>query len=96
MTNRLSMRQRMLGDSEVTSCLRTRRELQRYLDGESDPSLAERIASHLDACRACGLEAETYRAIKTALNHRADAPTPEVLARLTSFAAALPRGRHEQ
>jgi len=61
MTGQLSLRQRMLGDDAVTSCLATRRELQRFLDGETDPAAAARTAGHLDACRACGLQARTYR-----------------------------------
>lgn len=96
MTDNLPMRRRMFGGPDVTSCLRTRRELQRYLDGEThDPGLAARIARHLDACRACGLEADTYRAIKTALHDRAAGQTQaDVLDRLAAFAAALPDRRH--
>jgi len=57
MTGHLSLRQRMLGDDAVASCLATRRELQRFLDGETDPAPTARVARHLDACRACGLQA---------------------------------------
>jgi len=89
-TESLSMRRRMLGDDDVTSCLQTRRALQSYLDGEADPQLARQIAQHLDACRACGLEAQTYRAIKTSLHEQAASPSVEALTRLSAFAASLP------
>ena len=91
--NNLAMHRRMLGDSLVTSCLQTRRHLQRYLDGEADPALAERITRHLDACRACGLQAHIYQQIKTALCRHATEPPAEALERLTAFAEALPRQR---
>lgn len=51
----------------IVHCLRVSRALQRYLDGEVDASTAHRVAAHLDECRRCGLEAETYRAIKQAV-----------------------------
>lgn len=89
MTDTLSMRRRILGDRAVTSCLHTRRQLQRYLDGETDPSLAARIARHLAACRACGLEADTYRAIRDSLHRHAGPPPADALDRLATFAATL-------
>ncbi len=90
MTPTLSMWQRMLGDDSVTSCLRTRRELQRFLDGEADSVDAARIARHLDACRACGLQAAAYRAITASLReHGAPLPAP-VLERLVEFTARMP------
>lgn len=89
MTN-LSTRQRMRGDALVTSCLRTRRLLQRFLDGEVDPALAERIARHLAACRACGLQAHVYQEIKDSVRRHAAAPSPDTLQRLTEFAETLP------
>jgi anti-sigma factor RsiW len=71
------------------TCPEVARLLQRYLDGEIDDVMAQRIARHLDHCRRCGLEAETYSAIKRSLRaHRADVP-PEALERLQSFARQL-------
>lgn len=90
MTGRLSMRQRTLGDGAVTSCLHTRRELQRFLDGEAGSADAARIARHLEACRACGMQAATYRAITASLRERG-APLPaRALDRLVEFAASMP------
>ncbi len=85
----LPMRQRLAGDDDVTSCLQTRRLLQRYLDGETGADLAARITRHLRACRACGLEAVTYRAIKTAIARSASLPPAPVVDRLTAFAQSL-------
>lgn len=93
MSDELSLRQRMFGDDAVTSCLRTRRELQRFLDGETDPASAARIARHLGACRACGLEAQTFREIKASLHTHAAPPPAHALHRLAEFAAALTRHR---
>ncbi len=89
MTTQLSLRQRMFGGDAVTSCLRTRRLLQRFLDGETDPDLAARIARHLQACRACGLEAQTYRDITSSLHTLAAPPPDHALDRLAQFAASL-------
>lgn len=89
MTMELSLRQRMFGDDAVTSCLRTRRLLQRFLDGETDPDLAARIARHLEACRACGLDAQTYTDIKASLHALATPPSEHALDRLAEFAASL-------
>jgi anti-sigma factor RsiW len=83
------MRQRLLGDDDVTSCLQTRGLLQRYLDGETGADLAERIARHLRACRACGLEAEAYQAIKEAIARSGALPPPPAVDRLTAFAQSL-------
>lgn len=64
MTAQLTLRQRMLGGDELTSCLRTRRQLQRFLDGEPEPATVAGITRHLDGCRACGRQAQIYRDIK--------------------------------
>jgi len=89
-TPTLSMWQRMLGDDSVTSCQRTRRELQRFLDGEAESVEAARIARHLDACRACSLEAAAYRAIIASLLKREPQLPAPVLDRLVEFAARTP------
>ena len=50
------------------------------------------MASHLDVCRDCGIEAETYERIKSTLaTRRADLPDDSV-ARLRDFAASLQSG----
>jgi hypothetical protein len=53
-----------------------------------------RIEAHLEQCRRCGMEAETYAQIKAALAaHRPDVPA-ESIDRLRQFGARLARGEH--
>lgn len=69
--------------------------LQQYLDGVDghdgpiEPEHAERIEAHLDVCRLCGLEAETYRRIKKSLAARRPDVAPDAIARLRDFAVHL-------
>jgi anti-sigma factor RsiW len=72
----------------MLECLRVTRELQSYLDGVVDEVTARRIAAHLEDCRRCGLRADTYTAIKTALARHEPTPPP-ALARLREFADTL-------
>jgi anti-sigma factor (TIGR02949 family) len=66
--------------------------LQQYLDDEIDAETADRIAEHLEECRRCGMEAETYERIKATLA-RKRAPLPDdSVARLREFGAQLARG----
>jgi anti-sigma factor RsiW len=66
--------------------------LQQYLDDEIDERRAALIVAHLDDCRRCGLEAETYRRIKhTLAARRADVPE-ESVERLRQFGERLVRG----
>jgi len=76
--------------------------LQSYLDGHIDADRAHRIEMHLEECRRCGMEADTYERIKSTLaEHRPDVP-PESLDRLRDFGRRLARGedptadRHER
>ncbi|MDV6013621.1 zf-HC2 domain-containing protein [Haloechinothrix sp. LS1_15] len=74
-------------------CWRTMRDLQPYLDGEIDEVVARRVTRHLEECLRCGLEAETYRAIKDAVARRRRPPS-DALARLRAFSDEL-LGEHE-
>ena len=66
--------------------------LQRYLDGDLDDRRSERLAAHLDDCRRCGLEADTYERIKRSLtDHQLSVPA-DSLARLREFGARIARG----
>jgi anti-sigma factor RsiW len=88
-----------LGGIDVTTLLQTVRDrmecmrvnplLQAYLDGELDEDGAQRVSRHLDACRRCGLAAETFRDIKTAVSRLGDEPDREAVQRLRRFAAEL-------
>lgn len=71
------------------TCLQVARFLQRYLDDQLDEGAAAMVAAHLDECRRCGLDAESYREVKVAVASRSRPPTPEQLERLTSFVAEL-------
>lgn len=62
--------------------------LQEHLDNELDVDAASRVAAHLDACRACGLEAQTYAAIKTAVRN-SQPVDDEAMSRLRDFADDL-------
>lgn len=73
------------------SCLEVAEVLQQYLDDQADDDLARRISAHLDDCRRCGLEADTYRRIKRSLAcHRGPVPD-DTLERLREFADRLSR-----
>lgn len=73
-------------------CMATVRVLQTYLDGELDEAAARRVAEHLEDCRRCGLEAEVYQEIKTALGERHKALDRQAIERLRQFAEQLARG----
>jgi predicted anti-sigma-YlaC factor YlaD len=66
--------------------------LQFYLDSEIDADRARLIAEHLDECRSCGLEAETYEMIKTSLAAKRPTVPAESVARVREFAEQLARG----
>jgi anti-sigma factor RsiW len=72
------------------SCEQVGALLQQFLDGELDDQRTALIAEHLEDCRRCGLEADTYLGIKASLASRADlADDDPVLARLRAFAAEI-------
>lgn len=70
------------------SCARVQELVQSYLDGELQPGPErDRLVEHLERCRPCGVEAETYERIKASLG----APAPaDAVERLASFAATIP------
>ena len=74
------------------NCRQVAAVLQTYLDGELvDAPMNDKVFDHLEECRDCGLEAETYEAIKLSLatNGKASA---DVLARLEEFVNRLGAG----
>jgi anti-sigma factor RsiW len=73
------------------TCAEVARVLQHFLDGRLDARRAQRAAAHLDRCRDCGLEAETYFAIKESL-YRLGTPPTDAVERLNDFADRLARG----
>ena len=67
------------------NCREVGKVLQSYLDEDIEEGFAEKIASHLDACKECGLEVETYRQIKTSLAAKMPEVYPDAIERLRSF-----------
>jgi anti-sigma factor RsiW len=56
--------------------------MQAYLDGELPQDQTDLVAQHLASCRACGIEEETFRAVKHALAAQRPDLDVEALARL--------------
>jgi anti-sigma factor RsiW len=74
---------------EPLSCREVGRLLQAYLDGELPDARTVLVADHLDACLRCGLEASSYRWLKTRLAGLAPGTDDCQLGRLRAFADAL-------
>jgi len=71
------------------SCIQVARVIQRYLDDQLDEGTAQDVVRHLKACRRCGLDVDSYRAMKFTLAQSSRAAPPERVERLTSFVAQL-------
>lgn len=76
-------------EDKPISCRQLGPVLQAYLDGEIDESDIDAISEHLDACRDCGLEAETYEQLKAALSQQRPTVAEDTLDRLRAFSATL-------
>jgi len=83
------LRGRPFGNRSNPSCKDVAQVLQTYLDGEIDDRDLEAVKQHLDKCRDCGLEAETYTAVKSGLAAQSVAIAPDVMDRLRDFADNL-------
>lgn len=82
---------RLIGTRTQLSCHQVGKLLQTYLDDELDPDARRKVAAHLEDCRRCGLEAETYEALKQALQ-RGPMLAEGPVARLRDFGERLARG----
>ena len=83
------------GSKGPMNCHQVGAVLQEFLDGDIDAERARRIEEHLEECRRCGLEAETYERIKETLAaQRPDVPE-ESLQRLREFGEGLARGEEQ-
>ena len=85
------IRRRLLRKASTeVNCREVGRVLQSYLDGDVESDFAEKIAAHLEKCKDCGLEYETYARIKDSLsgmnNDEIDA---DAIARLRDFGRNL-------
>lgn len=74
---------------DMLECRRVKPLLQSYLDGHLSPEEAVRVSTHLDACRRCGLAAETFRQIKAGLARLAEEPDKATVQRLERFVDGL-------
>lgn len=70
-------------------CMRVRPLLQPFLDGELDDARRDRLVAHLEACRRCGLAAETYRNLSARLQGLGQPAEPDAVARLAEFVDEL-------
>ncbi len=70
-------------------CREVGRVLQSYLDDNVEADFAGRIASHLEECKKCGLEARTYAKIKDSLGETRPEIDPDAIERLRSFGTEL-------
>lgn len=73
------------------SCADVMRVLHAHLDGELCGSTAQNVIAHLEKCDRCGLDADTFAAIQTAVTRCQD-PDPAVVERLRVFALELAAG----
>lgn len=73
------------------ACEQVAEVLQQYLDDQTDDDLARRVGAHLDDCRRCGLEADTYRRIKQSLASQRGPVPDDSLERLREFGARIAR-----
>ena len=78
--------------SSPMACHEVAQLVQQYLDDELDEHRAARLRAHLDDCRRCGLEVDTYRRIKHSLADSSVSVPEESVARLREFAMRLARG----
>lgn len=83
---------RLIGTRRQLSCHQVGQVLQTYLDHELDDDAARKVAEHLEDCRRCGLERETYMALKASLQKVPTDVTDEPVARLREFGERLARG----
>ena len=81
-------RRRVLGQRGPLDCAAVAAVLQEHLDGELSDDMASRVNDHLEACSRCGLERDTYLAIKDSVA-RSQRPDQEVLDRLQVFADSV-------
>ncbi len=87
------IRQSWLGQRRPTiDCRHVGRVLQSYLDGTLEPEFTTKIAAHLEACRDCGLELETYERIKASLAAAMPEVDSQAVARLRQFGEDLTAG----
>lgn len=69
--------------TDLVECLRVRRLLPAYLDGElGDQDGAALVVRHLQACRRCGLAADSIQVLKDRLARFRSDPDPAQVRRI--------------
>ena len=71
------------------ACKQVAEDLQSYLDNEDTAENRELIAAHLEACRDCGLEADTFNQLKASLARPVLEIDATALDRLRAFGASI-------
>lgn len=74
---------------DLWRCRQVGRVLQAHLDGELPVEASAGVAAHLEACRRCGMAAEDYTAISSALSTLAGDVDPSVRRRLEALLEEL-------
>lgn len=85
------LRRRRAHDGPL-DCAAVAARMDEYLDAELDAATTRRVAEHLEDCRRCGLEVETYQRIKDCLAHQRPALDAEATERLRAFGRRLVEG----
>ena len=75
--------------STEVNCREVGRVLQSYIDGDVESDFATKIAAHLEKCKDCGLEYETYSRIKASLANQPSTVDADAIARLRDFGRDL-------
>ena len=75
--------------SRSVNCRELGKVLQSYLDGDLEPDFADKISAHLENCRKCGLDLDTYQQIKDSLAAKLPEVDPEAISRLRQFGNEL-------
>ena len=80
-------------DEQPMSCAEVGTLVHEYLDGVLDPKRSARLKAHIEDCRRCGLEVETYERIKQTLATRRGTVEADSLARLKAFGERIASGQ---
>ena len=72
-----------------SGCLKVRRTLQSFLDGEVEPHRAEVMAAHLERCSRCHIEAGMSAAVIEAIRRLRPDLSPAAYTRLVSAVEEL-------
>ncbi len=90
---KMSWRDRLRPSSRrPMTCEEVGRWLQHHLDHELDERRSGRLAAHLEDCKRCGLEADTYERIKHSLAGTRPAVSDDAIERLRQFGERIARG----